>query len=133
MSEVVPESVLAARRRVSEIAARSPTLTPAHASSVPEYLAIWRRIHRRAIAATPGFDVAAEQAFLLSIADELPCSACERHWRAYLAARPMAAITPAGYFAWTVAAHNAISRGNRKGTWSVDQARAAWSTTSAAA
>jgi hypothetical protein len=53
----------------------------------------------------------------------VPCGDCKRHWDEWRKANPADLSSPAAYFAWTVAAHNAVNRRLGKPEMSVDDAR----------
>lgn len=60
--------------------------------------ALWREIHTRE---------APDAAWFATIATRLPCGSCKADWLAYVATNPP--DFGAGWFAWTVSAHNAVN------------------------
>jgi hypothetical protein len=70
----------------------------------------WAEMHARAMAWNPAAgDAAAEAAYLARAADGLAGCQCSPHWRAYLKSHPPDLSSAESYFAWTVAAHNAVN------------------------
>jgi hypothetical protein len=82
---------------------------------------MWCQLHQRAL--SYAVDHAAETAWLEAFAARIGCGTCREHWRELVATTPPDLATAEGYFAWTVAAHNAVSRRLGKREWSVDDAR----------
>lgn len=81
---------------------------------------LWRRLHQRPREAT-GDDTAWLDAF----ARELCCD-CKAHWQAWVKGNPPDFSSPLAYFAWTFAAHNAVSRRLQKREWTIDEAMKVW-------
>ena len=79
--------------------------------------AMWAELHTKA---------APDGAWLDGFAARVPCGACRGHFRAYVADDPPPLGDPAGWFAWTVGAHNAVNERRGVACWTVGQARARW-------
>lgn len=105
--------------------AAAPAAARAAAAARPAYdgASIWARWHRRALSWSGGDD----RAWILrEVLARVPCGDCRRHLREYLLATAPD-FTAAGYFAWTVAFHNAVNRRLGKPVLDIDAARAWWS------
>lgn len=77
--------------------------------------ALWRELH------TATEDT---EAVLASVTSRIPCGECKRHWIAYVAKHPP--DYGRGWFAWTVAAHNAVNKRLGKKCVTIRAARALW-------
>lgn len=75
----------------------------------------WKRLHQEK-APTPEW--------LADFNKSLPCGVCGSHWLEYLKANPP--DFGDGWFAWTVAAHNAVNRRLGKPEMTESDARARW-------
>lgn len=100
--------------------APSPRQRISRAALTRRPAAIWDDLHRRALT-HEGDDSAWLRDFELQI---LGGCVCRKQWREDLAAKPP---DFANYFAWTVAAHNAVNARLGKPILTVDEARAIWS------
>jgi hypothetical protein len=83
---------------------------------------MWAELHRRGL--TYNGDQKAELAWLEAFTARIGCGTCRQHWRELLTRTPPDLSSPEACFAWTVHAHNAVSRQLGKREWTLDEARA---------
>lgn len=93
--------------------------TPPKTSRLFDGSKLWAEIHRRALAYVPGPTSADRELAWLrrGVMRRLPCGECRREWRAILRETPPDLSGAAGYFAWTVEAHNRVNRKLGKAEW----------------
>lgn len=87
------------------------------------YHALWQELHLRALSRDPQHD---EIIWLASWIACLPCGSCRQSFFAITSKIPPDISSTDAYFAWTVAAHNAVSAALGKSQLSVDEAKSHW-------
>lgn len=91
---------------------------------------LWRALHT---AAEVG-DLTAWATVPAAVAVSLPCPDCEKHYAAWLRARPAppASSDRTAVRKWLLDLHNAVNKRNRKSTWTAEQVTAAYTDVAAA-
>jgi hypothetical protein len=96
-----------------------PSPPPPNPLAGPPGAKLWAQLHQRALAS----DLKNEQQWFERFCRQIPCGDCKRHWTQVIARMPPDFSSNASYFAWTVAAHNEVSRKLGKPLMSVAEAR----------
>lgn len=100
------------------VARVSPTATPS----------LWRELHAYKIPKdedNPDFlNECAVREWLSNWANRVPCGECRVFWRSWLSGNPPPLSSQEEFFAWTVAAHNAVNVKLGRREWTVEEARA---------
>jgi hypothetical protein len=107
-------------------ASRPATMPRQHLAAEPfAFWRLWREIHQRPHA-VEALDPLAEMAWLRAIAARLPCGPRRTHYLERLGANPPDLGTRDGYFAWTVALHNAVNVTRGRDEWTLCKSIARW-------
>ncbi len=84
---------------------------------------MWAELHLWAQRA----DLPSASGWLANFARRIPCGECRHHWSSFSRLTPPDCTSHSTLFAWTVSAHNAVSRRLGKPEMSIEDARVRWS------
>jgi hypothetical protein len=80
----------------------------------------WKELHYRGLIDLPMDD---EKEWFDNFCEALPCPHCREHFAAFVKKKAPDLTSRENFFAWTVAAHNAVNQATGKAQLSVDEAR----------
>lgn len=94
----------------------------------PDLSQLWIDLHRRAVAYPETATIAIIASELAWLTDQfrprIHCGGCRTEWDGILSRLPPTLGTREAYFAWTVAAHNAVNEKLGHEAWTVERAKA---------
>lgn len=84
---------------------------------------VWKSIHAIAAHTDATNNATAFKAYMTALADALPCSACQKHMKDYIATNP---LPDTNCFEYTVEFHNAVNKRLGKPDFTPERAREDW-------